>query len=298
MNRAKTNDVSSGRGAIQLRELSVSFGSLQAVRDISLNVAPGEFISVLGPSGCGKSTLIGAIAGFAAASRGTALVDGEPTLKPGVDRGVVFQQPTLFPWKTVLENAAFGLKMRGTSRIERLRAAREILEQVGLQDFLHHFPSQLSGGMQQRVSLARVLVNRPRVMLLDEPFSALDAQTRLQMQELLLDLWSKHRLTVIFVTHDIDEAIFLSNRIVVLSHRPGTIKAEFTVPLARPRLAEVLVSDEFTQIKRRCFDLLREDTATPFPSFLKTDLPKEPADPVVATAGTATPWLAGAGEKR
>ncbi len=183
-------------------------------------------MSILGPSGCGKSTIIGAVAGFTRVSAGELTVDSQRVLAPGPDRGVVFQQHTLFPWKTVAANVEFGLKMRGVGRRERQAQAREILEHVGLGEFLNHYPHQLSGGMQQRVNLARVLVNRPRVILMDEPFCSLDAQTRLQMQQMLLALWHEFHMTVVFVTHDVDEAVFLSDRVVVLTQRPGTVKAE------------------------------------------------------------------------
>ncbi len=173
---------------------------------------------------------------------------------------MVFQQHTLFPWKTVGENVEFGLKMRGVTRIDRRRAADEILSQVGLEEFRNHFPHQLSGGMQQRVNLARVLVNRPRVMLMDEPFCSLDAQARLQMQELLLRLWSELHMTVVFVTHDADEAIFLSDRVVVLTRRPARIKAEVAIDLERPRTHEILTSAEFVDKKRRVLQLLLDET--------------------------------------
>jgi NitT/TauT family transport system ATP-binding protein len=252
-------------GAIQMRNIEVCYGSgmnaVQAVQGVNLSIAPGEFVSVLGPSGCGKSTLLGVIAGLMQPSRGELRVDGQPVRSPGADRGVVFQQHTLFPWKTVVGNVEFGLKMRGTASKERREQVREILYTVGLGDFQNHYPAQLSGGMQQRVSIARVLVNQPRVLLMDEPFSALDAQTRLHMQEMLLDLWSEFRITVVFVTHDIDEAIFLSDRVVVFSSRPGRIKAQIPVELDRPRFAEVLTSAEFMRLKRRCMDLIREETA-------------------------------------
>lgn len=238
------------------------FGALQAVAGVDLTVRSGEFVSVLGPSGCGKSTLIGVLAGFTPVSAGEALVDGSRAGRPSTDRGVVFQQPTLFPWKTVLANVAFGLKMRGVGKAERNRIADEMLREVGLSEFASAYPAQLSGGMQQRVSLARVLVNRPRVLLMDEPFSGLDAQTRLQMQELLLALWREHRLTVIFVTHDIDEAIFLGDRVVVFSERPGCIKADFSVELARPRTPAALTSAHFMYLKRRCLGMLRPGSKT------------------------------------
>jgi NitT/TauT family transport system ATP-binding protein len=257
MMRADLEGTDSRAGEIELRGLGVRFGSVQAIEEVELTVRPGEFVCVLGPSGCGKSTLIGVLAGFTPPGAGVALIDGHSVGRPGADRGVVFQQPTLFPWKTVLANVAFGLKMRGIARAERDRLATQMLRQVGLSEFAGAYPAQLSGGMQQRASLARVLVNRPRILLMDEPFSALDAQTRLQMQELLLSLWSEHRLTVVFVTHDIDEAIFLSDRVVVFSDRPGRIKADFKVGLRRPRTLAELTSGPFVSLKRRCLGLLR-----------------------------------------
>jgi NitT/TauT family transport system ATP-binding protein len=256
MNGAKVTCSSS----IRLRDVDIHFGegktAVQALRGIDLDVAPGELLSILGPSGCGKSTIIGAVAGFTRVSAGELKVAGQPVRAPGPDRGVVFQQHTLFPWKTVLENVAFGLKMQGISKLERTRTAREILAHVGLSEFSEHYPHQLSGGMQQRVNLARVLVNRPRVILMDEPFCSLDAQTRLQMQQMLLRLWHEFHMTVVFVTHDVDEAVFLSDRVVVLTPRPGAIKAELRVDLPRPRTLELLTSPEFTELKRRALQLL------------------------------------------
>jgi NitT/TauT family transport system ATP-binding protein len=247
-------------GAIALREVNIHFGEgaaqVQALDGLDLNIRAGELVSILGPSGCGKSTIVSAIAGFKAISSGTLTVDGQRVQGPGPDRGVVFQQHTLFPWKTTLANVEFGLKMRGVGRRERQQAAREILEHVGLGQFLAHYPHQLSGGMQQRVNLARVLVNRPRVMLMDEPFCSLDAQTRLQMQQMLLELWDQFHMTVVFVTHDVDEAVFLSDRIVVLTERPGRIKAQITVGLERPRGVHALTSPEFMRLKRQTLDLL------------------------------------------
>ena len=204
--------------------------------------------------------MISAIAGFLSPRSGALYVDGEPVEEPGSDRGVVFQQPTLFPWKTVRQNVEFGLKLRGTPRQERRAIVDLILFKVGLFEFAKHFPAQLSGGMQQRVGLARALVNRPRVMLMDEPFSALDAQTRLMMQELLLQVWSEYRMTILFVTHDIDEAVYLGSRVAVLTRRPGRLKALFDVDLPRPRTVDVLVSKEFMKLKRSCMDLVREET--------------------------------------
>jgi NitT/TauT family transport system ATP-binding protein len=247
-------------GAIALRGVGIHFGegksAVQAVSGIDLRIDPGELVSVLGPSGCGKSTLIGAVAGFVPLAAGQLTVDGQPVRAPGPERGVVFQQHTLFPWKTVRANVEFGLKMRGLSRAARRQQARDILEHVGLGEFLDHYPHQLSGGMQQRVNLARVLANRPRVILMDEPFCSLDAQTRLQMQQMLLQLWHEFHMTVVFVTHDVDEAVFLSDRVVVLTRRPGRIKTEIAIDLPRPRDPDVLTSPRFTRLKRRALDLL------------------------------------------
>jgi NitT/TauT family transport system ATP-binding protein len=254
-------------GAIRLRDVGIHFGdgktAVQALHGVDLDVAAGELVSILGPSGCGKSTIIGAVAGFTRVSSGALDVDGQPVRAPGPDRGVVFQQHTLFPWKTVLENVAFGLKMRRVGKQERSHTAREILAHVGLSEFAEHYPHQLSGGMQQRVNLARVLVNRPRVILMDEPFCSLDAQTRLQMQQMLLRLWHEFHMTVVFVTHDVDEAVFLSDRVVVLSRRPGTVKADLPISLPRPRTVDLLTSPDFMSFKREALELLLDDSRGP-----------------------------------
>jgi len=250
-------------GSIALSNVEVHFGAgrqaVRALAGIDLRIAPGELVSVLGPSGCGKSTILGAIAGFMPVSAGEVRVDAQRVAAPGPDRGVVFQQHTLFPWKTVAHNVEFGLKMRGLPRAQRRQIAREILGHMGLGEFLDHYPHQLSGGMQQRVALARVLVNRPRVLLMDEPFCALDAQTRLQMQQMLLSLWHELHMTVVFVTHVVDEAVFLSDRVVVLTPRPARIQREISVQLPRPRTPDVLTSPEFMQLKRETLSLLLND---------------------------------------
>jgi len=252
------------RGAIKLNQVTLTFGTgshaVTALENLTLTVKPGGFLAILGPSGCGKSSLISSIAGFQTPQSGELLVDGEKVESPGSDRGVVFQQPTLFPWKTVRQNVEFGLKSRGVPGPERHNRVDRILLRVGLSEFHRHYPAQLSGGMQQRVGLARVLVNRPRVMLMDEPFSALDAQTRLLMQELLLEVWEEFRMTIIFVTHDIDEAIYLGDRIAVLTRRPGRIKALLDVDLPRPRSAQQLTEERFLQVKRGCLIMMREES--------------------------------------
>jgi len=250
-------------GEISIRNAWICFPTahrvVEAVKDISVDFSPGTFTTLLGPSGCGKSSLLGAIAGFVPLTQGQVLVDSRPVDKPDGSRGVVFQHHNLFPWKTVLGNVEFGLKMRRVRKEERRRLADEILERVKLRGFQNSYPDQLSGGMLQRVNLARVLVNRPTVMMLDEPFAALDAQTRLQMQEMLLELWNDLKMTIVFVTHDVDEAILLSDRVLVMSRRPGRIRADFEVPLPRPRSAEQLTSADFNRQKKFCLDLLREE---------------------------------------
>jgi NitT/TauT family transport system ATP-binding protein len=250
-------------GAIDLENVTLTFGegrnAVTALKSLSLTLRPGDFLSVLGPSGCGNSSLINTIAGFQRAQAGQVRVDGEPVSRPGPDRGVVFQQPTLFPWKLVWQNVDFGLKFQDVPRPQRYRMIDEILRKVGLSEFDRHYPAQLSGGMQQRVGLARVLVNKPRVMLMDEPFSSLDAQTRLMMQELLLQVWAEYRMTVLFVTHDIDEAIYLGSRVAVLTRRPGRLKALFDISLPRPRTIDTFLSKDFMTLKRTCMDLLREE---------------------------------------
>ena len=247
-------------GRIRMEQLHIRFGhgehAFETVQDITLDVAPGEFVCLLGPSGCGKSTLLGALAGHLQPSHGSICVDGRPVQGPHPERGLVFQQHTLFPWKKVLQNVAFGLKMKGVPRAERHARAQELIELVGLAGFEHHYPSQLSGGMRQRVEIARVLINHPRVMLMDEPFGALDAQTRLMMQELLLDVWARIKTTIVFITHDIDEALFLADRILVMSPRPGRIIEELRLDFERPRSAELVTSPEFMRLKRHCLALL------------------------------------------
>jgi NitT/TauT family transport system ATP-binding protein len=257
-------DVNQALGRIAIEQLSLRVGAgaqaFEAVQDVSLTVAPGEFVCLLGPSGCGKSTLLGALAGHLKPSKGGISVDGLAVNGPHAERGLVFQHHTLFPWRRVIDNVAFGLKMQGVGRSERRSRALELLRMVGLQDFAEHYPAQLSGGMKQRVEIARVLINHPRVMLMDEPFGALDAQTRLMMQQLLLQLWAKIRTTIVFITHDIDEALFLADRILVMSPRPGRIIEEIKVDFARPRDATLVTSAHFTQLKRRCLELLQPVT--------------------------------------
>jgi NitT/TauT family transport system ATP-binding protein len=255
-------------GHVVIDRLSIRFGSGEqarpAVETLSLDVPPGEFVCILGPSGCGKSTVLNAIAGFVTPAAGTLTVDGEAVAKPGADRGMVFQQPTLFPWKTVIENIAFGPLMSGRAWADAESTARSFMGMVGLLGFEKHYPAQLSGGMQQRVGIARALANYPRVLLMDEPFGALDAQTRVMMQEALLGIWNEFHTTVVFVTHDIDEAVFLGDRVVVMSAGPGRILADIRVDLPRPREPDLAFTPEFTRIKRQCFDLIRTESLRAF----------------------------------
>ncbi len=212
-----------------------------AVQDVSLTVEQSEFVSIVGPSGCGKTTLLNMIAGFIPPSEGRVLIDGRAVSGPGPDRGVVFQSFALFPWKTVLENIAFGPKMRGMRRDDRERIAREFVALVGLAGSEGRYPHELSGGMQQRVGVARALANHPDVLLMDEPFASVDAQTRMTLQEELTRIWQVRRPTILFVTHDVDEAVFLADRVVVFSR--GQVKADFTLPLPRPRAWDGLIED-------------------------------------------------------
>lgn len=250
-----------GLGRIDVTGVSISLGedsdAFEAVSGLDVAIAPGELVCILGPSGCGKSTLLGALAGHLPITAGALTVDGQQVQGPSLDRGMVFQQHTLFPWKRVRDNVAFGPKMRGLGRRERDHAADAILKLVGLSRFETFYPAQLSGGMQQRVEIARVLINQPRVLLMDEPFSALDAQTRGMMQEVLLDIWSKIPTTTVFVTHDIDEALFLADRIVVMSARPGRVIEDIVLPFARPRGQDLVTESEFVRLKRHVMQLLR-----------------------------------------
>jgi NitT/TauT family transport system ATP-binding protein len=254
---------------IDIRDLSVERRAgahgVEVLRRIRLTVDRGEFVSVLGPSGCGKSTLLGVVGGSVRPSQGAVLVDESEVLGPGADRGIVFQQHSLFPWFSALDNVAFGLKMQGVPAARRRERARELMHLVGLAGFERLYPAQLSGGMQHRVEIARVLVNRPRVLLMDEPFSALDAQTKLTMQELLLDVWGGLGVTVLFVTHDVDEAIFLADRVVGMSSRPGRISFERAVGFDRPRDVGVMTSAEFVRIKRECLDWIRGESVAARP---------------------------------
>ncbi|WP_414645725.1 MULTISPECIES: ABC transporter ATP-binding protein [unclassified Bradyrhizobium] len=258
------NTISSPKGHIEVKNFSLSYetidGAVQAVTDTYIHVKPGEFVSIVGPSGCGKSTFLNAVAGFLKPTTGTITVDGERVSGPSAERGMVFQQYSLFPWKTVRENVEFGLKMRGMPRSQRERAARTLLGLSGLEAFEKHYPEKLSGGMKQRVGIVRALATGPKVLLLDEPFGALDAQTRVIMQQILTNMWQRLKISVLFVTHDIDEAIFLSDRVYCMTARPGSIKAEIPIPLERPRQQSMMMSSEFLALRRGLMSLIREES--------------------------------------
>ncbi|WP_341897673.1 ABC transporter ATP-binding protein [Ferrovibrio terrae] len=231
----------------------------QALQPVSLDVADNDFITVLGPSGCGKSTLLRLVAGLETPSTGDILLDGEPVTGPGADRGVVFQSYTLFPWLNVRQNICFGLREKGMPAKQQREISDRFIAQVGLRGFEAHFPKQLSGGMQQRVAIARALANDPKILLLDEPFGALDNQTRVLMQELLLGIWEQAQKTVLFVTHDIDEAIFMASRVVVFTARPGRIKTEVATDFPHPRPYTIKTSPEFMAIKARLTEEIRAE---------------------------------------
>jgi NitT/TauT family transport system ATP-binding protein len=248
--------------SLTIRNLSKTYfdpyaaSHVQAVKDVSFEVKEGEFVSIVGPSGCGKTTILNMIAGFIPASGGEILVDGRAVSGPGPDRGVVFQSFALFPWKTVLANVGFGLKMRNFPKIERDRIAREYLELVGLGHAADRYPNELSGGMQQRVGVVRALANNPDVLLMDEPFASVDAQTRMTLQEELTRIWQERRPTIIFITHDVSEAVFLANRVIVLSK--GRVLEEVEVSLPRPRSWEALHEDaDFKALSGRVLQLVR-----------------------------------------
>ena len=228
-----------------------------ALAPTDLAVAPNDFITILGPSGCGKSTLLRIVAGLDRPSSGRALLNGREIRGPGRDRGMVFQSYTLFPWLTVAENIAFGLRERGVPQALQRETVQSFLVKMGLTGFENHLPRQLSGGMQQRTAIARALANEPEILLMDEPFGALDNQTRALMQELLLDIWEKDQKTILFVTHDIEEAIFMASRVVVMTARPGRIKADVTVDLPHPRSYTVKTTPEFNALKARLTEEIR-----------------------------------------
>jgi NitT/TauT family transport system ATP-binding protein len=237
-------------------------GEVVALDRVDVAARPGEFVSIVGPSGSGKSTFLYIVGGFIEPTDGTIAVGGEPITGPGPDRGIVFQEFVLFPWKTVLGNVTYGLAEKGVPRRERLDLARTYLEMVKLAGFEKHYPKELSGGMKQRVALARTLIMDPAVLLMDEPFGSIDAQTRAVLQKELLQIWERTQKTVLFVTHAVDEAIFLADRIYVFSHRPALVKAVIDVDLPRPRdPEEILGTKTYGELHRRIWKLLEEEHA-------------------------------------
>jgi len=257
-----------GKGRIKISDVSVTFGkgatAHRAVETTSIDIQAGEFVCILGPSGCGKSTLLNAIAGYTPPTTGSVLVDDVEVTGPGPDRGMVFQQYSLLPWKTVYENVAFGPQMAGASRMEAGSVANTFLGLVGLKKFGSRYPAELSGGMQQRVGIARALANYPSVLLMDEPFGALDAQTRLMMQESLLDIWRKFGTTVVFITHDVDEAVFLADRVLIMSAAPGRIIEDVKINLSRPRSPDMATSAEYLEARQFCLETIRAESRKAF----------------------------------
>lgn len=233
--------------------------STLAIESLNVAIKKAEIVSILGPTGCGKSTAMNMIAGFEFPSDGQVLLEGKPIIGPGPDRTVVFQQAALFPWLTVSENIVFGVKSRGINPDVYLRRAEHLLAAVKLTGFENHYPYQLSGGMQQRVQIARALISEPEVLLMDEPFGALDSQTRLMMQQLVLQLWVEYKPTIIFITHDVAEAIFVSDRILLMSKRPGKIKLSKTVEEPKPRSLDFLSSNRFVDLQSELLNALRDE---------------------------------------
>jgi NitT/TauT family transport system ATP-binding protein len=247
---------------IEIRDVTLTYdtpsGKVPGVKDVSIDIAPSEFVCIVGPSGCGKSTLLNIVAGFLSPAAGEIRIGGKPVTGHGMDRGVVFQDfAQLFPWRTALGNVTFGLEMKGVGKEEREKIAREQLRLVKLEKFTTSYPHHLSGGMQQRVAIARALAYNPSVLLMDEPFAALDALTRDEMQRLLAEVWRETRKTVIYVTHNVAEAVYLADRVVVMTPHPGTVKAEVRIPLARPRDP---LSAEFVEWQKKLLQYLGHDT--------------------------------------
>ena len=249
---------------LQVKNLSRIYegnnGPVVALQDVNLTVEESEFVMIVGPSGCGKTTLINIIGGLDEATSGEVLLDGKPVSAPGVDRGMVFQGYSLFPWLNVQKNIEFGLKMKGIPAAERADQAKKYIELVGLKGFEAALPKQLSGGMKQRVAIARTLANEPEVLLMDEPFGALDAQTRVVMQELLADISRRTGTTILFITHDIDEAVLLGERVYVMSRRPGTVRDVIEVDIPGERSHNSLVLPEFLETKKQIMDMLWQES--------------------------------------
>lgn len=272
---------------IQARDVRMDFAieddkgrrqQISALQDFNLDIREGEFFTILGPSGCGKSTFLNVLAGLAHKTSGSITIDGRPAEGINLHQGVVFQGYALFPWRTVLQNIEMGLEIRKVPKRERKETAEHFLDLVGLSGFAHRYPHELSGGMRQRVAIARALAYSPDLLLMDEPFAALDAQTREILQAELLRIWEAHKKTIVFITHSLDEAIYLSDRIAVMTHRPGRIKSILDVPLARPRPAEIRHSSQFVQLREQAWDVLRDEVA------FATGHHQRPLAPVVPTA--------------
>jgi NitT/TauT family transport system ATP-binding protein len=248
---------------LELNDISMVYSQrgqrFVALRDVSLRIQKGEFISIVGASGCGKTTLLRIVDGLVTPTRGQVSVDGQPVTRPGPDRGFVFQQDALFPWRTVLANIIFGLEVQGKRKRESLQRADELIRLVGLSGFEQHYPHELSGGMRQRANLARALTIDPDILLMDEPFAALDAQTRELMQAELLRVWRSNRKTVMFVTHQIDEAVYLADRVVVMTSRPGQIKAVLEVDIPRPRDLSVKRTPRFLELVDAIWKMIEEE---------------------------------------
>ena len=250
---------------IDVRHLTKTFQAIKgetvpAIHDVDVSVADNEFVSIVGPSGCGKSTLLYIIAGFIAPTKGEVLVDDRPVRNPGPDRGIVFQEYALFPWRTVEDNIKYGLEEKGIARDEVERIVHKYVRLMGLEGFQHKYPKELSGGMKQRVALARTLAYEPEVLLMDEPFGALDAQTRELQQDELLAIWREKKKTVLFVTHSVEEAVYLSERVVLMTTRPGRIKGIVDIELDRSGTREeIMMSSEFTRLRNRVWLAVREE---------------------------------------
>ncbi|TGP55059.1 ABC transporter ATP-binding protein [bacterium M00.F.Ca.ET.159.01.1.1] len=255
-------DPRSAGTTMAIEDVTLRYGDANgvlALDDVSLKVAKNEFCVIVGPSGCGKSSLLYLAAGLNDVTSGSIKVDGREVIEPGPDRGMVFQSYTLFPWLTVRANIEYGPKRKGLPAEQRRQIVDQYLNEVGLAPFADHYPAQLSGGMKQRVAIARALANDPAVLLMDEPFGALDSQTRGTMQKLLLRVWERQQKTVLFVTHDIDEALVLGDRVLVMTARPGKIKAEIKVDIPRPRSMDVILEPDFIALKRRILGLLHDE---------------------------------------
>ena len=253
-----------GAPLIQARDITLVFKSkdrepVTALRGFNLEVGKGEFVSIVGPSGCGKSTFLNLLLGLIKPDSGEMTLDGSPISGPGQERAMVFQEFGLLPWRTVRANVELGLELKGISSPERAQRATELISLVGLKDFERHYPHELSGGMKQRVGLARALATEPEVLLMDEPFAALDAQTRDLMQSELLQIWERTKKTVLFVTHSIEEAAYLSDRVIIMTARPGRTKETLKIQLPRPRDYEMRLTPQFNDIKSRIWDVLKEE---------------------------------------